>query len=102
MRRGAVNGEGEGGAVSSNCVVQVDQPVYELERAVPASASSPILPVCAQLAALALPDPVAELPGLLDLLSTVADPRDRRGVRHGLVTVLAVSVVRWPLAPGHW
>lgn len=58
----------------------------------PASASSSIHAVCAHLAVLDTPDPVAELPGLLEVLGGVVDPRARRGVRHRLVTVLAVSV----------
>jgi predicted transposase YbfD/YdcC len=57
----------------------------------PASASSLISPVRAQLSALEL-DPVADAPGLLDVLAEVPDPRARRGVRHRLATVLAVSV----------
>jgi predicted transposase YbfD/YdcC len=57
----------------------------------PASASSPIDVVCAQLGALQTPDPVAQLPGLLEVLAGVSDPRARRGVRHRLVTVLAAS-----------
>lgn len=39
-----------------------------------------------------VPDPVAALPGLLDVLASVTDPRARRGVRHRLVTILAVSI----------
>ena len=58
----------------------------------PAPASSPIHAVCAQLATLAVPDPVAALPELLDVLGDVVDPRARRGVRHQLVTILAVSI----------
>jgi hypothetical protein len=46
----------------------------------------------AQLATLQVPDPVAALPGLLDVLAGVTDPRARRGVRHQLVTILAVSI----------
>lgn len=53
---------------------------------------SPIHAVCAQLATLEVPDPVAALPGLLDVLAGVVDPRARRGVRHRLVTILAVSI----------
>lgn len=58
----------------------------------PAPASSSIHSVCAQLATLAAPDPIAVLPGLLDVLAGVTDPRARRGVRHQLVTILAVSI----------
>lgn len=43
----------------------------------PASASSPIHAVSAQLATLQLLDPVAVLPGLLDVLAGVVDPRAR-------------------------
>lgn len=39
-----------------------------------------------------LPDPVVLAPGLRDVLGGVADPRSRRGVRHGLVVVLTVAV----------
>lgn len=58
----------------------------------PAPASSLIHAVCAQLATLPVPDPGAALPGLLDVLAGVTDPRARRGVRHRLVTILAVSI----------
>ncbi|MFC4949332.1 ISAs1 family transposase [Pseudonocardia sp. GCM10023141] len=58
----------------------------------PAPASSPIPAAFAQLATLQLPDPVAALPGLLDVLAAVIDPWARRGVRHRLVTILAVSI----------
>ena len=58
----------------------------------PASASSLIHAVAPQLGALELPDPVAELPGLLAVLKGVVDPRARRGVRHQLVSILAVSI----------
>ncbi len=58
----------------------------------PASASLLIHAAAAELGALELPDPVAELPGLLAVLDGVVDPRARRGVRHQLVTILAVSI----------
>ena len=58
----------------------------------PASASLLIHAVGAHLDALELPDPVTELPGLLAVLDGVVDPRARRGVRHRLVTILAVSI----------
>ena len=35
----------------------------------------------------------SQIPGLLDLLARVPDPRKRRGRRFGLVFVLAVAVV---------
>ena len=41
---------------------------------------------------MALPDPVVLVPGLRDALGGVADPRKRRGVRHGLVVVLTAAV----------
>jgi predicted transposase YbfD/YdcC len=44
------------------------------------------------MAGLNLPDPVVAAPGLAAVLSTVTDPRKRRGVRHGLVTLLSVAV----------
>jgi hypothetical protein len=57
---------------------------------VPAARSSPIL------AAVIDPDnarPLAvdDCPGLLERLAMIADPRDRRGRRHPLASVLAVS-----------
>jgi predicted transposase YbfD/YdcC len=45
-----------------------------------------------RVAGLNLPDPVAAAPGLAAVLSTLSDPRKRRGVRHGLVTLLSVAV----------
>ena len=44
------------------------------------------------MARLNLPDPLVAAPGLAAVLSTVIDPRKRRGVRHGLVTLLSVAV----------
>jgi hypothetical protein len=44
------------------------------------------------VAGLTMPDPVAAAPGLAAVLSTITDPRKRRGVRHGLVTLLSVAV----------
>ena len=58
----------------------------------PAVVSSPIPAVLDRVAGLNLPDPVAAAPGLAAVLSTVTDPRKRRGVRHGLVTLLSVAV----------
>jgi Transposase len=56
----------------------------------PASSSSPIRPVLAQIVAAADAD---RLPGasLLAALARVPDPRKRRGVRHQITTVLAVA-----------
>jgi hypothetical protein len=57
---------------------------------VPAATSSPILPVLAQLSR--APDlRPSEYPGLLERLATIPDPRDRRGRRHALVSVLALA-----------
>ncbi|MEV0696231.1 ISAs1 family transposase [Streptomyces sp. NPDC050388] len=55
-----------------------------------ANASSPVLPALGQLGGR---PPVApsEVPGLLDRLGEVPDPRKARGVRHRLVTVLALA-----------
>jgi predicted transposase YbfD/YdcC len=39
-----------------------------------------------------LPDPVVLAPGLREVLGGVVDPRKRRGVRYGLVVVLAAAV----------
>jgi predicted transposase YbfD/YdcC len=57
---------------------------------VPAARSSPNLPVLAQLcgaSALRL----GEYPGLLERLAVVPDPRDRKGRRHALVSMLALA-----------
>jgi predicted transposase YbfD/YdcC len=45
-----------------------------------------------RVAGLNLPDPMAAAPGLAPVLSTLTDPRQRRGVRHGLVMLLSVAV----------
>ena len=45
-----------------------------------------------RVAGLELRDPLAEAPGLAAVLSTVTDPRKRRGVRYRLVTVLSVAM----------
>ena len=61
----------------------------------PALSSSPIALAAGQLARLdhARPEPGEPLPrDLLAALAQVPDPRDRRGIRHGLVPVLAVAV----------
>jgi hypothetical protein len=42
--------------------------------------------------AVAVPDPVALAPTLSEALIEVVDPRERRGVRHGLVVVLTAAV----------
>ncbi|MFD7409714.1 transposase family protein [Streptomyces sp. NPDC059866] len=56
----------------------------------PADASSPILPAFDQLRE--HPEAVPEeIPGLLERLAEVPDPRDPRGVRHALVVVLALT-----------
>lgn len=58
----------------------------------PASASSSIAVVADQVEALDRPDPVAHAADLRVVLAGVADPRKRRGVRHGLVVVLTATV----------
>ena len=58
----------------------------------PASASLSIAVLAGQVEGVELPDPVAVAPDLRSALAGVADPRKRRGVRHGLVGVLT-SVV---------
>ena len=58
----------------------------------PADASSSIPAVLGQLAGLQIPDPVAAAPGLRSVLAGVTDPRERRGVRHCLVTMLSAAV----------
>jgi predicted transposase YbfD/YdcC len=57
----------------------------------PASSSSPTAAVLGQLADLAK-DTAEDAPGLLALLAGVADPRHRRGIRHRLMIILALSV----------
>jgi ABC-type amino acid transport substrate-binding protein len=59
---------------------------------VPASASLSIATIADQLDGAALPDPVVLAPGLRTALAQVVDPRKPRGVRHGLVEVLAAAV----------
>jgi predicted transposase YbfD/YdcC len=51
-----------------------------------------IAAVADQVGGFELPDPVVVAPGLQDVLGGAADPRKRRGVRHGLVVVLTVAV----------
>lgn len=58
----------------------------------PVVLSSPIPAVLDRVAGLNLPDPMAAVPGLAPVLSTLTDPRQRRGVRHGLVMLLSVAV----------
>jgi hypothetical protein len=57
---------------------------------VPAATSSPILPVLAQLSGAPALRP-SEYPGLLERLASIPDPRDRRGRRHALVSVLSLA-----------
>jgi predicted transposase YbfD/YdcC len=61
-------------------------------RAVPASASLSIAAVADHVGGLDRPDPVVLAPGLREALAGVVDPRQRRGVRHGLVVVLTAAV----------
>jgi len=39
------------------------------------------------------PVSAGEVPGLLSILADLPDPRDRRGIRHRLITVLAVAMI---------
>ncbi|MHA5052206.1 transposase family protein [Streptomyces sp. SD15] len=79
----------------------------DLGKPVPADASSLISPTFDQLR----PHPqalVREVPGLLERLAAVPDPRDPRGVRHPLVAVLALTAcavlagAKSLLAVGEW
>ncbi|HBF85301.1 MAG TPA: ISAs1 family transposase [Streptomyces sp.] len=79
----------------------------DLGLPVPAAGSSLISPAFDQLR----PHPEvsgAEVPGLLERLAQVPDPRDPRGVRHPLVTLLALTAcavlagARSLLAVGEW
>jgi hypothetical protein len=56
----------------------------------PAARSSPI-PAAVTDPDHARPLGVGECPGLLERLAMIPDPRDRRGRRHTLASVLAVS-----------
>jgi predicted transposase YbfD/YdcC len=56
---------------------------------VPAATSPPIPAALTQLAA--RPLDLRDVPGLLERLAMVGDPRARRGLRHPLVSVLAVA-----------
>lgn len=67
----------------------------DLGLPVPADLSSPISPALDQLR----PHPKAEeskVPGLLERLTQVPNPRDPRGVRHPLVTVLTLTACAVP------
>jgi hypothetical protein len=74
---------------------------------VPADASSPISPALDQLRDHPQVAP-GEVPGLLERLAEVPDPRDPRGVRHTLVVALALTAcavlagARSLLAVGEW
>ena len=57
----------------------------------PAVSSSPIDPAIGQLLA-AVESVGSERATVLSVLAAVADPRARRGIRHGLSTILAVAV----------
>src|SRR6266511_3036710 len=73
--------------------------------ALPAAASSLIPPVLTQRRD-AAPLGLDECPGLLERLAVVPDPRDRRGRRHPLVSVLALAaaavLARSLTAIGEW
>lgn len=58
----------------------------------PAPASLSIAAVVDQVGGVELPDPVALVPCLREVVSGVDDPRQRRGVRYGLVVVLTAAV----------
>jgi predicted transposase YbfD/YdcC len=51
-----------------------------------------IAAVAEQVGGVELPDPVLFAAGLREALAEVVDPRQRRGVRHGLVVVLTAAV----------
>lgn len=58
----------------------------------PASASLPIAAIADQLSGVALPDPVTLAPQLQTALAGMANPRERRGIRHGLTVVLTAAI----------
>lgn len=58
----------------------------------PARASLSIAAVADQVGGLTLPDAGVLAPDLRKALAGLVDPRKRRGVRHGLVTVVTVAV----------
>jgi hypothetical protein len=60
---------------------------------VPASASLSIAALANEVGGVSLADPAALAPGLQVALAGVVDPRQRRGVRHGLVVSAAVCAV---------
>jgi predicted transposase YbfD/YdcC len=59
---------------------------------VPASASLSIAVLADRVGGLDLPDPVIVAPGLQAALAGMVDPRQRRGIRHGLTVVLTAAV----------
>src|SRR5512133_2363687 len=65
----------------------------------PAALSSPI-PAAVTDPDHARPLAVGECPGLLERLAMLPDPRDRRGRRHPLASVLAVSAAAVLAGPG--
>ena len=61
----------------------------------PAPSSSPISPALEQLQGVPAGDrvlPAGQWPGLLEYLALVPDPRDPRGVRHTLTSLLLAAV----------
>jgi DDE_Tnp_1-associated len=67
----------------------------------PAARSSPI-PAAVTDPDHARPLGVGECPGLLERLAMIPDPRDRRGRRHTLASVLAVSAAAVLAGPAPW
>ena len=61
-------------------------------RAVPASASLSIAAIAERVGGVQLPDPVALIPHLREVLAEVAEPRKRRGIRLGLSVLLTATV----------
>jgi hypothetical protein len=59
---------------------------------VPACASLSIAAVADQVGEIALSDPVVLAPSLQTALAGMVDPRERRGIRHGLTVVLTATV----------
>jgi len=51
-----------------------------------------IAAVCDQVGGIALPDPVTLAPSLHTALAGMVDPRQRRGIRHGLAVVLTAAI----------
>ena len=58
----------------------------------PACASLSIAAVADQVDGISLPDPVVLAPSLQTALAGMVDPRERRGIRHGLAVVLTATV----------